>query len=247
MKTIYIYFLLFCISSTISLNGQCIDEAHSPFKNQGWLSCNTTASPNSLRGDSHWLMYDLGHMYTIDSIQIWNHNVWGETGNGAKWIIIDYSNDQSNWQPAGTFKIEKAPGSWKYQSNEVLDLNHAQGQYFLITVLEAQDENASCVGIAEVKFAVGISSSTEEEINEDTWAVYPNPALDNITVDLKNVSQVNQVIISDGLGRVIKNVENANSDILNLDVSDFNEGMYYISIRNEDRIDVKSFVKVNLR
>ena len=88
--------ILAILTSTFSYS-QCFDEGHSPFKEQGWLSCNTSEGPIPERGDQHWVMYDFGEIYAIDSIQYWNHNAWGETGMGAKEILIDYSKDQVEW------------------------------------------------------------------------------------------------------------------------------------------------------
>ncbi|MBT8233090.1 MAG: T9SS type A sorting domain-containing protein [Saprospiraceae bacterium] len=246
MKNKYIILTLFIACLGLNMQAQCLDESHSPFKDQGWMSCTESQSPNTIRGNSHWIMYDLGYKYLVDSIKVWNHNVWGETGNGARWIIVDYSIDGSNWEPAGTFRIGKAPGSWKYESDEILDLNHAFGRYFLVTVLEAHDENANCVGVAEVKFNLGIMSDTEEEILADTWTIAPNPAVDVLNIDLGNQSQVDQLIITNSIGQIVTNIK-PTRNLLNLDVSEFISGMYYVTIIKEGERENKTFVKMSTR
>jgi hypothetical protein len=190
-------------------------------------------------------MYDLGHKYVIDSLTIWNHNVWGETGSGAKLISIDVSDDKSTWTNLGTSTISKAPGSWKYQTDNVIQLNHATGQYFLITVLDNWDNSSSCRGIAEVRFGVGMSTATDDVLTEDNWSVYPNPTMDNITIDFKDQTDIDNISIVNTLGQVISSINNPNTGQNNISVADFQEGMYYIRISNYNQIQNKSFVKVN--
>ncbi len=80
----YILAIIVAITFSIGVSAQCIDDTHSPFQNQGWMSCNTSIGPIPERGDVHWIQYDLGEVYVLDSLYIWNHNVWGETEMGLK-------------------------------------------------------------------------------------------------------------------------------------------------------------------
>ncbi|MDB4439054.1 T9SS type A sorting domain-containing protein [bacterium] len=247
MKIKYISSVLLCFSFIVNIGAQCIDDSHSAFKNQGWLSCDSSQSPNIERGNSHWLMYDLGHEYVIDSLTIWNHNVWGETGSGAKIISIDVSVDKTSWTNFGTHTVNKAPGSWKYKTDNLIQLNHAVGQYFLITVLENWDNTSSCRGIAEVRFGVGISTATEDVLTENNWSVYPNPTVDNLTIDLKDRTDIENISIVNALGQIISSINNPSTGQNTISVTDFQEGVYYIRISNNDQIQDKSFVKVNNR
>ena len=227
--------------------GQCLNDTHSTFKNQGWLSCDTSPSPNSARGNSHWLMYDLGHKYVIDSLTIWNHNVWGETGSGAKQISIDVSNDKLNWTNVGTFAINKAPGSWKYQTDNIIQLNQATGQFFLITVLDNWDNNSSCRGIAEVRFGVGMSTSTEDIFKEENWTVYPNPTANNVSVDLKDKTDIQNISIVNALGQIVTSIANPRSGINTINVSEYEDGVYFVRIASRNDIENKAFVKIGVK
>jgi len=183
----YINTLFFTIVFTFCLSAQCIDDTHSPFQDQGWMSCNTSVGPIPERGDVHWLRYDLGDVYILDSLYIWNHNVWGETGMGVKSIMIDYSIDEQNWISAGPFNIEKAPGSWKYQGTMGPSLNNAQAQYVVISVLSTHSEDTACAGVGEFLFYLGESVDVEDqEIVDLDWNIVPNPATDNITISLSS-------------------------------------------------------------
>jgi len=241
-KYIITAFLLFAFN--LNIGAQCIDDTHSPFKNQGWLSCDSSQSPNLERGDSHWIMYDLGHNYIIDSMTIWNHNVWGETESGAKRISIDVSNDKNRWNNVGTFDINKATGSWKYQTDNIIQLNNATGQYFLITVLENWDRNSNCSGIAEVRFGIGISTSNDNILSEENWSVYPNPALDNLTVDIEDKTKIERIQVINALGQIVSSYYNVNANLSNISLANLHEGIYYVHVLNDGKTEVKSFVKM---
>ena len=52
----------------------------------------------SARNDTEWLLiFDLGAIYDLASLQIWNFNFPDETGSGANEVIISTSVDDQNW------------------------------------------------------------------------------------------------------------------------------------------------------
>lgn len=83
-------------------------------------------------------------------------------------------------------------------------------------------------------------------INEKTYSVdltsfYPNPAKDNLTVVNDNNAVLHAVVMN-VLGQKVKSltVENGSK---NLDVSDLPEGLYYLSVlQNEDVISTKKLI-----
>ena len=74
------------------------------------------------------------------------------------------------------------------------------------------------------------------------FKVFPNPVSDNITV-YTNL-EISEVNIYNVLGVNVYNETSAmNNSRLDINVSDFNEGVYFIKIKTEDRIIVKRFIK----
>ncbi len=235
-------FLLFYTATSIA---QCFDDGHSPFQNQGWLSCKTSVGPIQERGNTHWLLYDLGEKYTVDALYFWNHNVWGETGMGVKQILIDYSNDKINWKTAGPFNIAKAPGSWKYTGVEGPDLNHAVGQYFLITVINTWDNSTACAGLGEIKFILGESVDTEDEINSiREFTISPNPASNNIELTLPDFQSVSSLAIYNTIGQKVINLDLPLSSKIYVPISQLESGLYHVSIKSNVGMQSKSFIKI---
>lgn len=230
----------------VCINAQCIDDTHSPFENQGWISCNTSVGPIPERGNVHWLQYDLGAVYVLDSIYIWNHNVWGETEMGVKSIMIDYSIDEQNWMSAGPFIIEKASGSWKYQGTMGPSLNNAEAQYVVISVLSTHDEDSACAGVGEFLFYLGESVDVDEkEIAELDWNISPNPTSDNINITLPTNQEILKMSMYNSVGSKVSELQLPAGNQLAVPVHSLQNGLYYINIQTETDTHSKSFVKAD--
>ena len=241
--TLYTLLIITLTAFTFSADAQCIDDAHSPFQNQGWLSCNTSIGPIPERGDAHWIMYDFGHNYTLDSVYFWNHNVWGETGMGVRSILIDFSLDGEDWQTVGPISIDKAPGSWKYTGTEGPVLDNIYARYALITVLSTWEDGVSCAGLAEIKFGVGEIVNVEEMEPSAEWSITPNPAIDRINVQLPQESDIVDISIYNSVGQLMQNVPVPNSDQVTVSIDEYLEGMYFFAVTTKEGIFTKSFIK----
>lgn len=94
-----------------------------------------------------------------------------------------------------------------------------------------------------------ISSITgTEDINEDiSVSVFPNPATNNVFVDLalENVSNNVNLQVVDIQGRVVmtQNFANVKADKLQLNVANLNTGVYVINIRTEEGFTSARFIK----
>lgn len=100
--TYLVSLILLCCLLNNFLLGQCKSPTYSTNPSDSWISCQVNNNPNSNRGNSHWLKYDLGYIYELGATKFWNYNVTNLTGNGFKRIVIDYSLDGTNWIEAGT-------------------------------------------------------------------------------------------------------------------------------------------------
>lgn len=240
----FIYTLLISLSLFQFSQAQCLDDRHSPFEEQGWLSCNTSQNPISQRGESHWIAYDFGDTYIVDSLTIWNHNVWSETGLGAKEIMVDYSVNNMDWISAGPYEIEQAPGSWKYAGTEGPSLGNVPARYVVITVLKTWDGTQNCAGIGEIKFSVGQIVNTDEPEIADLWSITPNPAKDQITIQLPISNVVERLTLYNNLGVLIRELALPAGSTAIIPINDLTDGVYHIAYQTEEGLDTKSFMKV---
>lgn len=114
----------------------------------------TSANPNAARGSStHWLLYEFEEAHFIDDSQVWNANRSGESGWGAKEVVVDYSVDGNSWIELGPFTFPKASEANDYTGFVGPDFNGLSVKKILLTILSTHD-GGSCASIAEMQFKI---------------------------------------------------------------------------------------------
>ncbi len=113
-----------------------------------WISCQTSANPNTSRGNGHWIMYDLGERHELHQTQVWNYNVSGQTQIGFQNVAIDYSDDGTNWSTLGSYNWPQASGGSGYSGFSGPHFNGTYARYVLVTSLDA----GGCRGLGKIAF-----------------------------------------------------------------------------------------------
>jgi hypothetical protein len=153
MKILMTKYILIILPFLIpfGLDAQCEDNGN--FWNNSWVSCDQSMSPNPIRDESHWLLFDFHETQFIDSTHIWNANRSGESGSGAKEVIIDYSEDGSVWLELGQYTFPRANESQDYSGFVGPNFDGKKVQKILITVISTH-EGGNCASIAEILLSV---------------------------------------------------------------------------------------------
>ncbi len=153
------------------------------------------------------------------------------------------------------------------------DGNFGQGRYpthqynsfgSYVVCLKITDTLLNCIttycdtvgmdSLGNLKSASGFSLTVRNPIvvgvdeNEITEAisVYPNPAVNQVSLDLTTVDQVSTVRIVDITGSVVFQDNNVfGGAIREINVANFKNGLYFIQIQNGDNTQVKKLVKTN--
>lgn len=157
-----ITFISILFTNYIVAQQNCYDNSHSVLVNDAWLSCNTSPNPNPARSNGHWIMYDLGYTYNLTTTHFWNYNVSGQTGQGIRDCIIDYSLDGNNWANSATFQIAQAAGNNSYIGVSGPDLGGINARYVLLTA--SSTWGSSCAGLSEVRFDLGQQCTVNAQI-----------------------------------------------------------------------------------
>ena len=139
--------------------------------NNQWQSCQSKSNPNSSRGNSHWILYDLGKVYDLSSSWIWNVNKSGDLNSGFKNVIVDYSINQTSWTTLGTYEFEKATGASNYAGFKGPNFNKRKARYILFTALDNWGA-VSCYGLSEVRFNMTEPSEIQESNNQIPPTLY---------------------------------------------------------------------------
>ncbi len=66
---------------------------------------------------------------------------------------------------------------------------------------------------------------------ETNFAIYPNPASDQLTIETKG-DPISEILILDVVGKLLYSEENLNSTLKNIDITSFSEGIYFVNVNN---------------
>lgn len=225
MKSSLIFCLMLSIQFVIAQN--CNGPDHSINANDSWLSCTESLSPNIERGNSHWIMYDLGYVYHLSKTHLWNYNVTGETDKGMKTVSIDYSLDGITWTELETFELQEAPGLSSYQGEEGPSFDSAMCRYVLITGIESW--GGSCIGLSEVQFTIDNVTSVLSDVEIDNIGItlYPNPTEGLFTIS--GLVELYEIEILDLNGSIFQSLSNVSSPV-SIDLSTLPNGTYFVNI-----------------
>jgi len=231
--------ILLLILTTSFAYTQCYMERHSTIAEDGWISCDMTPNPNASRGNSHWIMYDLGYEYFLGQSTFWNMNASGRTNEGVKEVVVDYSMDGSTWTEWGTFSLNEAQASGLYEGESGPNFGNLQAQFILLTVLE--NHGGACVGISEIKIQLGEMTDVEElsEIGIEELQINPNPADQKTQFIFESennlTATMNITSISGKLIQERKVAINTGQNAFTINTSEFTSGQYIVTLISKNR------------
>ena len=209
-------------------------------------------NPNPLRGESHWILYNLNYQYELHQMHIWNTNAPEYLTDGMQNIIIDFSNDGLNWTEVGEFQIPMADGTSTYEGLDLYDFDGTSAQYVLITGLT--NHGGSCFGLSEIKIDVTdeIVISDKETVNAACLSarIFPNPINETSKAIISNNCSNAPIYYSihDISGKTIKNGEInplSNEVELDLNLLPIVAGSYILSLQQLDLVRRFKMMKVD--
>ena len=101
---------------------------------------------------------------------------------------------------------------------------------------------AGCAGLGSFTQSVSACTGLEANVNNQlSLALYPNPTTGIFTIESAN-GLAKTIQISDITGRVVLN-HSTSDDLINLNVSNLANGVYYVKVLSNNRSDVMKIVK----
>lgn len=230
------------------MNAQCHTDRHSTNWFDAWVSCETSLNPNTSYGDSHWIMYDLGYVYTLHTSKLWNINDPNQLDNGIMDYAVDYSIDGITWTNLGNYTLDEASGSSIYEGTEGPDFNATQARYVLLT--PSSNYGGSCFGLSEFKVYLDDTVSIIDEEYGFGVSAYPNPFTDEIQISVETIYPDDPIkyTLHDVLGRVIieNNLETVTTSntftLLNSSLK-LSSGIYLLTIYQNDKQQTIKIIK----
>jgi hypothetical protein len=238
------FLILVCIFVALFSNAQCYMDQHSTTWYDSWTSCESKESPNPIRGNSHWILYNLGQKYALGETQWWNANEPKNLSNGFKNLVIDVSIDGKNWQQLTKFEIPQASGKNNYEGFLGPFLDKTPASYLLITALD--NYGGDCFSFGEMKISVEILSDVDEDYQEYCTSInsYPNPFSAQTSIEIKSncIQDNSSLTIEDVTGKVVYIQELFKTqEKIDFDGSNLSPGLYFIKAAGH----VKKIIKID--
>jgi len=250
MKKIILFInIVFCLE----LNAQCFPDRHSTNWFDAWISCQEKENPNPVNKPGHWILFDLKNQYEIDKIKFWNINDPDRLNWGMKDVLIDYSVDSILWSNAGTFSLQRAEGTNRYEGMDWTDVVIPKAQYILISGLS--NYGGSCSGFAEIRFSaekIKVVTDNNDPVSPKTTTldikIEPNPF--SIATRLEFNSNSKEPVdlqIADWFGRVIYSETiglNKGYQSVRINTQKWLAGAYILSCKQGTDITRKQLIKI---
>jgi hypothetical protein len=188
--------------------------------------------------------FDLGGSYLVDGLSFWNANAPGPGSTGVQGVLISASSDGVNFTP-----IAGAPSTFSQAMGatspaEQFSFGEVTASFIRFEVLSNYGDPGNLVAFAEVAFS-GVEAATGlTEINlSNLFAVYPNPALDYVSINNNSKLEIDGVSIYAMNGRLLRQVANKNSFNDRINLSDLPAGIYIIHIYGDHLSTMKKVTK----
>jgi len=88
-----------------------------------------------------------------------------------------------------------------------------------------------------------ITLGVDDFATVSTISLYPNPTTTTLNIDIKNTVSSGTIEVHDILGKRVLSQAISSNDTLEINVSDWNSGLYLIKISSANSIETKRFIK----
>lgn len=117
-------------------------------------------------------------------------------------------------------------------------LDQTPGETLYVRIWSYDDDEVGTFNIC----AVELNPLSVEEDSIITFSMYPNPAKDELYINLSDVSENTLISVYDVQGKIIMIFESRNQPSINLDISAFARGLYFVKVIKGERELVKKLI-----
>ncbi len=111
--------------------------------------------------------------------------------------------------------------------------------------MEGDSTGSFDAGIAAEAIAIDYrnNQAVKENLAENTFTVYPNPANDVVNILSKTNTGINKVVVTNLTGQTVLTEKFNNTKSVNLNISGLNSGLYLISVYNNGHVFTSKLLK----
>ena len=126
------------------------------------------------------------------------------------------------------------------QDTILLDIN---GQYLLDFSIYCPSKSVSHIKTIITSFDYPTILGVETKFKVNIINIYPNPTLNNVTIDLGKMDSKSNILITDFSGKIVFNQGNVNSKTIEVNLKSYSSGLYFVTVENNISKSVMKLVK----
>ena len=166
----------------------------------------------------------IGYEYMVDPFNAGDLMVGISTNGGTAWTQLWVEEDYGVFIDYTTLAINIDLGAYLGNSNVMIRFQYV-------------GNDSDTVSIDDILITGTLSS---EDFNNTLISVYPNPATTILNITNSNNFDIKNISVTDINGRVVKNQVGA---LTQINVSDLNAGVYFVTIEAAEGKTTKKFIK----
>ena len=153
------------------------------------------------------------------------------------------SYDNEDYQQVAAIPVVEGQAFYQYR-DVLVDESH-DAFYYKLTALYLSEDGETCESDfaaslynPEVQFVYVDDHWATDEWTEADLKLYPNPSNGMVTIECASMKKL---MVYNTLGQALLDKE-FDGDVLQLDLSDFENGLYWVKVMSQDGTAVRSFV-----
>jgi len=156
---------------TVDGSGLDADDRHSTTASDMWLA-------DAPEDEPLWIRYDLGKVYKLHEMLVWNYNVQFELllGFGLKDVAIEYSVDGQEWTMLGNVEFNQATARPTYAANTTVVFGGVPARYVRL-IANSTFGGGGQFGLGEVRFLFIPAQASRPHPADGATGVAPDMAL----------------------------------------------------------------------
>ena len=195
-------------------------------------------------GADFWNRY----FYTYDSIGNQTEQIWYKADLEKKKFVenerLVYTYDANGnlteiHEYGWDSEINEWVRSWRKDFTYSTDRNTAESLEYIWD----KDTNDWIIYSKTVYFILELATSYSNNIIDFNYIVYPNPFTECTTVRLSDAVQVQKIELIDIHGRLVKTIDNVNSNSITIHRDNLPSGIYFIRIQSDDTYVKKVMIR----
>ncbi|MBL7890709.1 MAG: T9SS type A sorting domain-containing protein, partial [Bacteroidia bacterium] len=162
-----------------------------------------------------------------DSLNSLNYYVYNNSSTGNQYSYLwNFGDGTTSTIPYPTHIY---PGTGPYQLCLTVSDNSGCSSTYCDSLYAGRTAGVLTINVMPTTSS---NSSPTHDSNISNFTLYPNPALDQISITSQDISTIQKISVYDLTGRLVKDVNNIHSKETAINISDLESGIYFLTVND---------------